>query len=242
MSLEQAPGLPRFRAVERELTRRILQREYVAGEKLPSEAQLVAALGVSRQTVSKALSELAKQGLVSRNKRAGTVVTNHFHERFVLPLYDISADITQRGDIYSFSLIGRNSMRNADQGFAWAELESGASVLELELVHFANAIPVAHERRYINVEAAPSAFEQDFAQIAPSTWLLDNVPWSTVRHRITALNCPPTMAGTLQVPDGTACVVVERRTWHLDVPVTIARMTLAGDRLDISGEYSLATL
>lgn len=242
MSGDGTSNLPRFRRVEREITRRILAREYQPGQKLPSEAELVSSLGVSRQTVSKALTELAKQGLVTRNRRAGTTVTNRFHERFVLPLYDISADVARRDDIYSFELLARRLLANGEEAVTWPDLGDGETMVELELVHRASGAPVMHELRWISLTAAPGAERESFDSVAPSHWLLANVPWSTVRHRITAVACPASLATLLAVTPGAPCTVLERRTWHLETPITLARLTLAAERFDISGEYTLPTL
>jgi GntR family histidine utilization transcriptional repressor len=242
MSQNSETALPPFRLVERELTRRILAREYLPGDKLPSEATLVGTLGVSRQTVSKAISELAKQGLVTRNRRAGTTVASGFHERFVLPLFDVSVDVARRGDIYRYELLNQRSRRSGESGFRWSDVDDGQELLEVEIVHFASGTPVVHELRYIVVAAAPDVTSQSFEHTPPSQWLLDNVPWSTVRHRISAISCTASLASLLALAPGTACTVLERRTWHLEMPVTLARLTLAGERFEIAGDYTLPTL
>jgi GntR family histidine utilization transcriptional repressor len=45
-----------------------------AGDRLPSEQDLVTALGVSRMTANRALRELADEGLVTRVSGVGTFV------------------------------------------------------------------------------------------------------------------------------------------------------------------------
>ena len=237
-----AASMPLFRMVERDLTSRILRGEYPKGSRLPSEAQLVQTLGVSRQTVNKAVRELAKQGLVERNKRAGTVVSRAFHGRFVLPLFDVSEDVKKRGGTYHFELIERLVCANDSQAAVWSELGHEAAIVAVELLHFADGLPVLHEQRYINIAVAPEVEQQNFEHTAPSIWLLQNVPWSSVMHRITATNCAASLAAKLQIAPGTACVVIERRTFHIDAPVTLVRYTLAGQRFDIQGDFSLPTL
>ncbi|MEV6682235.1 GntR family transcriptional regulator [Streptomyces erythrochromogenes] len=57
-----------------ELRQRIREGEFAVGSKLPTNAELMAAHGVSKGTVTKAISALADEGLVYSSKRAGTVV------------------------------------------------------------------------------------------------------------------------------------------------------------------------
>ncbi|MCY0954145.1 GntR family transcriptional regulator [Streptomyces sp. H27-S2] len=56
------------------LRQRIHAGEFAVGAKLPTNAELMAAHGVSKGTVTKAIAALADEGLVYSSKRAGTVV------------------------------------------------------------------------------------------------------------------------------------------------------------------------
>jgi GntR family transcriptional regulator len=55
----------------------ILSGRYAVGARIPTEADLVAAYGVSRITVRQALSSLEQEGLVRREVGRGTYVTGH---------------------------------------------------------------------------------------------------------------------------------------------------------------------
>ena len=60
-------------------------------------------------------------------------------------------------------------------------------------------------------------------------WLLGRVPWSAAEHTIRATAAGPETAAALAVPVGSPCLVVERRTWSADQPVTHVRLIYAGD-------------
>ena len=55
------------------------------------------------------------------------------------------------------------------------------------------------------------------------------MPWSAAEHIIRATAAGPETAAALGIPEGSACLVVERRTWSADQPVTHVRLTYAGD-------------
>lgn len=234
--------VPSFRKLQQELLSRVLRGKYRPGERLPSEADLVTEFGLSRTTVNKAIAELAKQGLVSRNKRAGTVISREFHGRFILPLYDISVDMKARGKVYSFTCLSRSVVKNEGGQISWPDAAKNAKILSLEVLHFANDVAVMHERRYVNVAVADGIERELFTKTPPSKWLLDHVPWTRVQHRITAISIDDKHAAHLHIIPGTPCVVVERSTFFFDQPITVVRMTMAGERLDIFGEYSLSTI
>lgn len=233
---------PLFKKIERSVAEQIIRGEYAPGARLPSESELMTRFGASRQTVSKAITELAKLGLVERNRRAGTSVSRRFQQRFVLPLYDISKDVEERGRLYEFEVIERRKIANGAQGQRWSELPDGAGLLYVETLHRADGAPAQFERRLINLIAAPGAVDEPFKDLAPGAWLSEHVPWSRVRHRITAVNADAALAGKLQLPLGGACFMLERRTYHLDLPITLAYLAHPGDRFPMEGEYNLGAV
>ena len=68
-------------------------------------------------------------------------------------------------------------------------------------------------RRRVSDAAAES-----FADVAPGTWLLAHIPWTSARHRILAAGASADEAAALGVGAGTACLILERSTWRGDAP------------------------
>jgi GntR family transcriptional regulator len=66
---------PLFVQIQARVRRDILERRLLPGQKLPSEAQMQSAFGVSRITVRQALNELQKEGLVETVNGKGSFVT-----------------------------------------------------------------------------------------------------------------------------------------------------------------------
>ena len=50
------------------------------------------------------------------------------------------------------------------------------------------------------------------------TWLLRRVPWTQAEHTVRARCADAVLAGLLGVAPGEACLVLQRRTWHLGAP------------------------
>ena len=230
---------PLFRQIERVVTDLILKQEYRVGERLPTETELMRIFKTSRQTVNKALSELAKHGLIERNRRAGTIVSWRFQERFTIALLDVSDEVTGGGHVYAFRILARRIVHNGQGGMHWASLPQGARVLFLECLHSADGLPVQLETRYINLEAVPWIKDEAFAEMSPSKWLLANVPWSEAIHTVRGTNANEELAGKLGLAVGAACLVIDRQTFHLGQPVTLVHMTHPGDRFAVHGTENL---
>jgi DNA-binding GntR family transcriptional regulator len=69
-------GQPRYVQIARELTRAIADGRYAIGAHLPTEAELCERFDISRATARAAVQMLNTAGLVTRRKRAGTVVVS----------------------------------------------------------------------------------------------------------------------------------------------------------------------
>ncbi|KRG46455.1 histidine utilization repressor [Stenotrophomonas panacihumi] len=219
---------------------RILRGDWVPGHRVPSEHELMAEYACSRMTVNKALTQLASAGLIERRRRAGSFVARpHPHlEQVALQIPDIEAEVSARGLAYRFELLQRR-LRAPRAGHAEERaLAEGGRVLALDSRHLADGRPFALEQRLIDPLAVPAAAEQDFAVQAPGSWLLRHVPWTRAEHRISAINADAAQSRLLDVPDGTACLVIERRTWRDEQPVTWVRQVFLGSFYDLIARFS----
>ncbi len=73
-SIAQPQTLPLYIRASELLTREIAAGHWRSGERLPTEAELAASLGMAVGTIRKALAELAARGLLERRQGSGTYV------------------------------------------------------------------------------------------------------------------------------------------------------------------------
>lgn len=228
---------PLHRRIGADIERRILSGDWAPGDRVPTEAELMADYGCARMTVSRALSDLAARGLVVRRRRAGTVVAHPpVHSAAVVDIPDIQAEVEGRGMAYAHVLLKRAERA---PGAAEDWLGQGA-VLELETLHTADGAPFVVERRLIALDAAPEAARVDFAAQPPGGWLLRQVPWTEAEHRISAVAADRETARALGLPVGAACLRLERRTWREGRGVTWAWQTFPGAAYDLVARFSPA--
>jgi GntR family transcriptional regulator, histidine utilization repressor len=101
--------------------------------------------------------------------------------------------------------------------------------------------PFCLERRLINLVTVPEAALVEFNDVSPSQWLLRQIPWTSAEHRIHAAAASSDDAAVLEIAEGTACLVVERRTWSGSGPVTHVRLTYPGDRHALVANFTPAS-
>lgn len=204
---------------------RILSGEWAPGHRIPFEHELTEEYNCSRMTVNKALSELAKTGLIERRRRSGSFVRRPRSQAAILEIHDIKAEVQALGLPYRYELLSRHKRKSTTADRALMELGEAGPVLALRCRHFAGSRPFCLEERLISLVAVPEAGVETFDEQAPGPWLIGHVPWSTAEHRIRATGADEEMAAALGMEAGAPCLVVERRTWSAERPVTHVRFT-----------------
>lgn len=221
-----------------EIEARILTGEWPPGHRIPFEHELTTRYGCSRMTVNKVLTQLAGAGLIERRRKAGSFVRRPQFQLAILTIQDIRTEVEARGLAYRFTVAARRHRRAGKADSPRLAVPAGTPLLALTCHHFAGSQPFCLEERLINLAAVPEAADALFADEPPGTWLVDRVPWSTAEHRIRACGAGPAAAALFGIPEGTACLVVERRTFETDQPVTAVRLTYRGDAHELVARFT----
>jgi GntR family histidine utilization transcriptional repressor len=217
---------------------RILSGEWPPGYRIPFEMELASLYDCSRMTVNKALSQLAKSGLIERRKKSGSFVTQPHAQSAVLEIRDIKAEVQSLGLVYDYELLRRDQRRANGEERGKLDLKAGSLVLAIQARHFAGKVPFTFEERLINLSAVPEAAKESFERNAPGPWLLDKVPWSSAEHRILAVGADAKIAEVLGVAEGTACLQIERRTRMNGAYVTLVKLTYPGQAYELVANFA----
>jgi len=212
-----------------DITDRIMSGAWPPGHRIPYEYELSAQYNCSRMTVNKAMSQLAKAGLIERRRRSGSFVRAPKSQAAILEIHDIKAEVAALGRAYRYQLVFRVKRRASASDRERLGISGSLWVMALTCCHFAGSRPFCLEDRIISLATVPDAADESFAEQAPGPWLLGRVPRSVAEHRIRASAASAEIAQALGVPPGSACLVVERQTWSADQPVTHVRFTYAAD-------------
>lgn len=236
--MSKSSAQPIYITIKTALERAIMSGRWPPGHRVPSEYELMEQYDCSRMTVNKALSQLAKSGLIERRKRSGSFVTQPHAQSAVLEIRDIKAEVQSLGLTYDYELLRREQRRADGEERAQLELDPGSVVLALQCRHFAGRKPFSYEERVINLAAVPEAAAQAFDKAAPGPWLIERVPWSAAEHRIQAVGADADIAAVLEVPEGTACLQIERRTRMNGIYVTLVRLTYPGQAFELVANFA----
>lgn len=230
--------IPRYRQVKELIIRRISSGELKPRDRVPSENELVDSTGVSRMTANRALRELTDEGYVERVAGVGTFVADLKSASHVLEVRNIADEIAARGHTHTASVQVADEILADATAAAALRTDIDTPLLHVRLVHYENELPIQIEDRYVIPDFAPAFLEQDFSTITPSAYLSSIAPLQEAEHVVRAIVPDEPTRLSLDMSAGEPCLVVTRRTWTGDRPVTFARLCHPGNRFELSGHYA----
>lgn len=199
---------------------------------LPTERELQAEFGVSRDTVRRALRDLSDRGLVYNVQGSGTFVAAQrvLVKRPALRFF--TEDMRARGHrpqslTLSCHLVDAPPLVQRDLGLA-----PGDQVIEIRRLRKADGSPIAFEVAHFIPEAF-SHLEVDGYSSLEAQLTANGYRIQSALQRIAATNLTKEEAHTLQVPQGAAALRVERVGYTgRGLAVESTQTLYRGDRYD----------
>jgi GntR family transcriptional regulator len=148
--LDSGDPMPLWAQLAAELRRRLAGGDF--DERFPTEAELVAAFGVSRATVREAIRRLRTEGLVDARRGSGTFVVRRQLDAPILGVTGLAQAITAAGLVETSEVI-RSEEGPAGEVVAWAlGTEIHETVLWVERVRYADGEPLAVDRSALGLD------------------------------------------------------------------------------------------
>lgn len=233
LSTTQAP----FARVKHYLKTGLASGQWVPGDQMPSEAELVAQFAVSRMTVGRALRELQAEGLVTRVQGVGSFAAHLSRVSSTLTIHDLHDEIVARGHTHQAQVVVAQAEKAGADLAAQLGVPKDSLVFHTLIVHSENGVPLQCEDRYVNPACAPDYLKADFQKITPTQYLLGVAPLWEAQYAIEAASPTAQEAQLLGIGVQDPCLIVVRRTINRGVPITLARLVHPGTRYQISGAF-----
>src|SRR3990167_2018257 len=208
-----APAMALYEQVKDFIARKIQEGVWRAGDRLPSESELVAQFGIARMTVNRALRELTEQGRIVRVAGVGSFVAEDKPQSTLLQIANLASEIRQRGHDYRCDVLSVERISANLEVAAALDLRTGESVFHSLCIHREDGLPVQLEDRHVNPSQVPQFTQQDFSQLQPSEYLVRNVPFDQIEHVVDAVMPTAEQATLLEMSPQEPCLLLTRRTW-----------------------------
>jgi len=128
---------PVYDQIRRAIRDLVVSGEWQPGTSVPPEHALMEQLGASRMTVHRALVQLAREVLIVRRRRSGTVVATPPASHAMLDILSIPEEVGELGQAYSYRILQRRDGKASREVAARFELGRSVNVTHLTLLHFA---------------------------------------------------------------------------------------------------------
>ncbi len=195
-------GLKKIKLVDRiylDLLSKIKGGEYENGQKLPTEKQLCVLYQVSRITVQNAVLRLVDDGLVSRNKRGGTVVGKNaaYKNRIIIPIVLPYVDDMIHGFLYGAQ------KKALEYGYTVKAYNSNndylkeKSILQKFASHPPRALIIYPCSQFANIPVISRLYAK-------------NVPMVFVDREIIGTDCPLVVSNNAQAMFELTCKIIKK--------------------------------
>jgi GntR family transcriptional regulator len=241
MSSSQRSGSPerrlradRARQAADVIRQQVVRRAFPNGV-LPDERFLAAEFSVSRNSIREALDLLREEGLIDRVPGVGTVVVTEKYSHGLNRLMGLAETLHEHGDV-------TNDVRAAGVVKAPSSVSERlgcTEVVYVERLRRLNGLPLSLDLTYLVPDVGSALLEQDlenrdiFALIEHTS----GQRLGTAAVTLEAVNADAHSAAVLEVPRGSALLVVERLSHFASGrPVDLEFIRMRGDRLTMRAE------
>lgn len=234
-SLPRDAGRPLYEQVKRSIAAMVETGLLKPGDRLPGSQQLCERFKVSHITVTKALQELAHEGILSRTQGKGTFVSSRPIERRLTSLVSFTREMARQGLIVRSRVLGVRDLAGTpdlNQRFGHAP-DAQERYIELKRLRFLDATPAC-----LATSIFPEAIGRRLAALP-----LEDASFYDVLERvfglrlareerwITPVVATETFARLLQVRRGAPLFQLEGMTFlEGDVPIEATESFFRGDR------------
>ncbi|QEZ45798.1 histidine utilization repressor [Cupriavidus oxalaticus] len=237
MPLASTPA-PLYARVKQHISSRIADGSWPPHHRVPSEAELVEALGVSRMTVHRALRELTAEGMLVRLQGVGTFVAEPKLRTALYAVNNIADDIAARGHRHHARVVSVQEERAGAAQAAALDVPLEQRVFHSVIVHYEDDVAIQLEDRYVNAAVAPDYLEQDFTRETPYQYLTRVAPLTEGEHVVEAVLAHAEECGLLDIDTGEPCLLIRRRTWSAGRVVTSVRLVHPGSLHRLEGRFT----
>lgn len=228
---------PLYSQIKSAIAKRIRAAEWPASFQVPREEELAAEFGASPLTVRRALRELQMEGLLTRIQGRGTFVIGPKMQCAIFELSDVSEEIENGGGVHTSEVISLSALPLGSPLANLLPLPDEGVVFHSRILHKEDGTPIQIEDRFVNAKEAPGYLDQDFTLVTPHAYLLRETEVTFVDNTIRAIRPDEESRIALQIDPGQPCLLLDRRTWRGDVPVTRSRFLYPGDRYRLRSSH-----
>lgn len=240
-------GTPAYAQIAADYREKILTGSLPPGAKLPSESQLIAEYGVSRQVVKMALNVLRNEGLIIGHQGKGSFVkdvrrivrdSTGRYSRKARSTSPFKSDAARSGQSSNWEYASTR-VRATDDVALRLNVEPDSEIMQTEYRYFANGSPVQLSRSWEPL-AITAGTPIELPEESPTVGVVARMDLigqhvNEVVERVHARAARPQEIDRLELStQGTYVLIIERTHYVEGSPVETCDITFPGDRYELT--------
>jgi len=231
--LDKNSPTPLYQQILKELKAQLKAGKYRPGQRMPSEAELMRAYGVSRMTVRLAIDGLEKQGYVTKVQGRGTFVRKRKIVQELSAISSWSENLRTQGLQVESRLLKKAEIAADEDAAEKLEVPAGTPLYYIERLKLVDGEPLGWGRIWVKKSQFPALIEQE--EIVDSVYTVLEGRYGAELARATevveAMVATRELAARLSIAVGAPLLKVTRVTYDAnDMPLEISRIISRADR------------
>src|SRR5512143_2278562 len=203
---------PLYSRIQEHIAELILSGKLAPDTKIQSEREYSEDLGVSRMTVRRALTELVNEGLLERKHGSGTYVAKPKVTYESAELVNYVEAMRQRNIATASQLLEFSEIVASRRLAELLKIEIGNPIYRVDLLRFANRVPVILERVFFPCVRFPKLEEWDLEKSSIYDLLTSvyNVELGRISQTVEAIAAVDTVAQQLRIEENAPLLMLSR--------------------------------
>lgn len=231
IKMDSHSSQPLYLQIKEALKQRILDGDYAAHERLPSESELMKMFGVSRITVRQSLRDLHTDGMVFSVQGKGTFVSKPKAVQDVQRLQGFGESMNPQGYETSTRVLNVDYVRPSQEVAESLQVNRTQQVLEVKRIRYLNQEPVSIDHSFFPHFIGEKLKNKDLARdIFPLLENELNTALGFAELKIEAIAADAELAYLLNTEVNTPCLNINRVVYTPDnTPIDFEYLTYRGD-------------
>jgi GntR family transcriptional regulator len=215
--LDPTSKLPLHHQLENRIKEHIHSGVLRAGERLPSERELMQYAGVSRATIRQALNALVHEGILEKAHGSGTFVKRTRFEQPLAAAYSFSEQLRTLGITLEDELLERRQLSASPELSRRLGVDIDEPLIYLKRLRRVGGTPMMVSIAYLPYALCPDLLTESFeGSLYVQLTTRYNLPIVSATDHLEAIGADNTIAQLLRVPRRTPLMYVERTAYTDD--------------------------
>jgi GntR family transcriptional regulator len=235
MNIDRKSALPLYYQLKEVIKEEIDIGKYKPGDRIPSENEFSAMLGISRNTSKQAIADLVSEGILYRVQGKGTFVAEKQSFKGLTETFSFSSEFEPSEFNFTTRVIFAEEIYESKETLEYLKLKESTELFRIQRLRSLNDIPVALQTSYIPRFFCPDLLSYDLS----SQSLYDilsregKASYDYFTEKLTCIKADKYEAELLKVKKGSPVFFLTRKTFTKnDEILEVVRSFMPGDRCE----------